>query len=86
MKRYQSLLLLVCALALTCGCKKSDPNATAPDGAQIADQHNYDLAEPIKIPELQTEQEYRDFLEARTHLPCRLETVVRLFLGLISVL
>ena len=62
MKRYQSLLLLVCALALTCGCKKSDPNATAPDGAQIADQHNYDLAEPIKIPELQTEQEYRDFL------------------------
>ena len=59
MKRYQSLLLLVCALALTCGCKKSDPNATAPDGAQIADQHNYDLAEPIKIPELQTEQEYR---------------------------
>ena len=62
MKRYQSLLLLVCALALACGCKKNDPNASTSGGAQVADQRNYDLAEPIKIPELQTEQEYRDFL------------------------
>ncbi len=62
MKRYQSLLLLVCALALTCGCKKSDPNASVQDSPQVADQNNYDLAEPIQITELQTEQEYRDFL------------------------
>lgn len=63
MKRYQSLLLLVCALAFICGCKRSDPNASVSGGAQIADNSNYELAEPIKLTELQTEQEYRDFLD-----------------------